>query len=72
MRMLSVFTGMLAVICLSLTLASCSGGGADVQTETRTTTTGQELLDLQKAKESGVIGEAEYNKQRTMILNRKD
>lgn len=49
MRMLSVITGMLAVMCLSLTLASCSGG-ADVQTETRTTTTGQELLDLQKAK----------------------
>jgi hypothetical protein len=66
-----LMAGLLASFALCLTLASCGGGGADVQQETRTTTTGQELLDLQKAKESGVITEAEYNKQRTMILNRK-
>jgi hypothetical protein len=72
MRMLSVIAGMIVAIGLSLTLASCSGGGADVQTETRTTTTGQELLDLQRAKNAGVISESEYNRQRTMILNRKN
>jgi hypothetical protein len=60
----------LCAVALSLPLVGCGGGGADV--ETRSTTTGQELLDLQKAKESGVISEAEYNKQRSAILNRKN
>jgi hypothetical protein len=66
-----IVAGLCAVV-LSLPLVGCGGGGADVQTETRSTTTGQELLDLQKAREAGVINEAEYNKQRSMILNRKE
>lgn len=68
MRMLWVS---LCVAVLSLPLAACGGGGADVQQETRTTTTGQELLDLQKAKDAGIISDSEYNRQRTAILNRK-
>lgn len=67
----SLIAGFCAV-GLCITLAGCGGGGADVQTETRSTTTGQELLDLQKAKEAGVITEAEYSKQRSIILNRND
>lgn len=62
----------LCAFALCLTLAGCGGGGADVENKTRSTTTGQELLDLQKAKEAGVISESEYNKQRSIILNRKD
>jgi hypothetical protein len=63
--------GLLGSFALCITLASCGGGGADVQQETRTTTTGQELLDLQKAKEAGVISDSEYNRQRSLILQRK-
>ena len=69
MRKSPIVAGLCAV-ALSLSLVGC--GGADVRTESRSTTTGQERLDLQKAKEAGVISEAEYNKQRSMILNRKD
>ena len=68
----SVLLAGACAIALSLPLVGCGGGGTEVQTETRSTTTGQELLDLQKAKEAGVINEAEYNKQRSMILNRKN
>jgi hypothetical protein len=60
-----------AVIALSIPLAACGGGGADVQSEVRTTTVGQELSDLKKAYESGAINQAEYEKQRQLILNRK-
>jgi hypothetical protein len=71
MRMRMLFAS-LCVAALSLPLAACSGGGADVQQETRTTTTGQELLDLQKAKDAGIISDSEYTRQRTAILNRKN
>jgi hypothetical protein len=71
MRKIKLMAGLIASFALCVTLASCSGGGADVQQETRTTTTGQELLDLQKAKDAGILSDAEYNRQRTAILNRK-
>lgn len=60
-----------AVVSLSIPLAGCSGGGADVQSDIRTTTVGQELSDLKKALDSGAINQAEYEKQRQIILNRK-
>ncbi len=34
-------------------------------------TVGQELIDLQKARDSGVVSDAEYHRQREQILNRK-
>ena len=48
------------------------GGGSSSKTETHinTTTTGQQLIDLQKAFESGAITEKEYNKQKQEILDK--
>ncbi len=60
------------VLSLGLAVAGCGGGGADTknQNEVRTTTTGQELTDLQKAYASGAITQEEYEKQREKILER--
>lgn len=52
-------------------LAGCGGGGADVKSEISTTTKGQQLLDLKKAQEAGALSAAEYEKERTKILNSK-
>lgn len=63
--------GMMAAIAImvilsSLSVAGC--GGADVRTQT--TTTGQELMDLKKAYDAGVISEKEYERKREEILDR--
>jgi hypothetical protein len=44
------------------------GGGS--KTQTQTATTGQQLIDLQKAKETGAITEAEYQSQKAKVLGR--
>lgn len=46
--------------------AACGGGGASLKADS--TTTGQELMDLKKALDAGVISEKEYDKQREKIL----
>ena len=63
----------MTALVLATTVSGCGGGGAKSQTQTdvRTTTTGQELLDLQKAYESGAMSKNEYEKQKKKILQRK-
>lgn len=56
---------------LLLGVAACGGGGAEVKSEVSTTTTGQQLIDLKKALDSGAINQQEYEKERTKILERK-
>jgi len=51
--------------------AACGGGGAEVRSEVSTTTTGQQLIDLKKALDSGAMTQQEYEKQRQKILDRK-
>jgi hypothetical protein len=51
--------------CLNLEL----GGGAT--TRTQAPTLGQQLIDLQKAKETGAITDAEYQAQKARLLNGK-
>lgn len=57
-----------ATVLAVVSVAGC--GGADVRTQTTSTTTGQELLDLKKAYDSGVITEKEYKRKREEILER--
>ncbi|MBF0497425.1 MAG: SHOCT domain-containing protein [Deltaproteobacteria bacterium] len=59
-------------ILLGVSLSGCGGGGAKSNIEARTTTTGQELIDIQNAKDKGVITEKEYEAQKKKILNRND
>ncbi|WOO39462.1 SHOCT domain-containing protein [Rubellicoccus peritrichatus] len=58
---------------LPFALVGCGGGGAKSNTvqETRTTTTGQELMDLQKAHQQGVISDREFERQKKKILSAK-
>ena len=52
-------------------VAACGGGGAEVKSEVSTTTTGQQLMDLKKALDSGAMTQQEYEKERAKILERK-
>lgn len=49
-------------------LLACWGGGARTYNTTKTTTLGQELTDLQAAKERGAISEVEFQKQKEKLL----
>lgn len=70
-------TIVLAVVSLSaiLLLNGCIvlslGGGTKTTNETPKITVGQQLMDLQKAKDSGAISESEYQTQRNKILGSK-
>jgi len=62
----------LALVSLSAItlLTGCIGLsiGSGTTSKPLSTTTGQELMDLQKAKDSGAITEAEYQAQKAKIL----
>ncbi len=62
----------LAALGIMLVLTGCVGLsiGGGTKSETTRTTAGQELIDLQKAKDSGAINDAEYQAQRNKILQR--
>jgi hypothetical protein len=60
-------------LCLALgvsALAAC-GCSSTAQVESRSTTVGQELQDLEEARNKGLITEEEYQKQRQAIMKRK-
>jgi len=50
--------------CVGLSI----GGGS--KTQTQTATVGQQLIDLQKAKDTGAISEAEYQSEKAKLLGR--
>ena len=60
------------VIVLGLGFTGCRGGGkAKVESTTTSTTLGQELMDLQKAYEQGIITEREYNRAKKKLLEQR-
>ena len=62
--------GLLALTLIAATgLTGCGGGGATM--EARSTTTGQELMDLDKAYKEGIITEKEYESKKKEIMKRK-
>ena len=61
-----------ALICsiiLCVMLTSCGGGGAKVETRS-SQTLGQELMDLEKAHEEGVITDKEYKKLKENMIKK--
>ena len=51
--------------------ASLGGCGSSTKVEARTTTVGQELEDLDNARNKGLLTEDEYNTKRKEIMKRK-
>ncbi|HEX9180461.1 MAG TPA: SHOCT domain-containing protein [Burkholderiales bacterium] len=59
----------IAALALAALLAAC-GGGAEVHHQVNTTTTGQQLIDLQKAYEAGALSKEEYERERNKVLGK--
>ncbi len=70
MKKRGAVAGILACL-LGTSVVGCGGGGAELKSEVRTTTTGQELLDLKKALDSGAMTQQEYEAHRKRILEGK-
>jgi len=51
-------------------LAGCGGGGSENTIQTSNTTMGQELMDLDKSRQQGLIDDKEYEKAKKEILKR--
>ena len=64
-----------AFLCLVLTstllLSGCVAAIGNRDGTKSSATLGQQLIDLQKAKEAGAISEAEYDAQRSKLLGNK-
>jgi len=56
------------MLLMTFSLTGCGGGGATM--EAKTTTTGQELLDLDKAYKAGLISEKDYDKKKKEIMKK--
>jgi len=63
---------MIILIPFGAGLPGCGGGeGGEVKSKIRSTTVGQELIDLESAYKKGAITEKEYESLKKKILERK-
>ena len=70
--MRKLFTPFLVAGSAMILLAGCAWQvGGSTKGATIQPTIGQQLIDLQKAKETGAITDAEYQTQKTKLLERK-
>ena len=51
-------------------LSGCGGGGAEIKHQSYPVTLGQELEDLEKAHQQGLLNDKEYKKIRKEIIKR--
>ena len=58
----------IVMLVLALSLSGRGGGDAITRTTNKTTTTGQELIDLDKADKQGTLSDKEYEETREKIL----
>ncbi len=59
---------LLMIVIFALLIYGCGCFNKGSMTYSRHTTTGQELLDLKEAKDSGAISEEEYEKLRKNVM----
>lgn len=57
------------ILASAVVLSGCGGRTSNV--ENRSTTVGQELQDLEEARNKGLLTEDDYQRQREQILERK-
>jgi hypothetical protein len=67
--MLPILIGLASLTLLTGCLNLELGGGST--TRTQAPTLGQQLIDLQKAKDAGAISDADYQAQKAKLLNQK-
>lgn len=71
----AIATSLLLTGCLSLRLGFGGGSSKNTTTENKSAingvTLGQQLIDLQKAYDEGIITESEYKAQKKKILRQK-
>jgi len=60
---------MVTLVIISFVLAGCGGSKTEIQ-QSPQTTLGQELMDLDKAHNEGIITDDEYKKKKKEIMKR--
>ncbi len=70
MKLIKIWVAMV-VIVMSLGLAACGGGGAEVKSQSYSTTLGQELKDLEDAYQKGIITEKQYNRSKEKLIEQR-
>jgi hypothetical protein len=70
MKKIVIASGLLLVV-VTFQLSGCCGGGTTtkINTTNSTVTVGEQMIDLQKAYDSGAITEKEYKKAKQDILD---